>query len=67
VLLEVWEKRRARKLKEIAVTKELKRLEDAAKMLKESLKDAVEMLKKILSSRTANLNSLDLELLANFS
>jgi hypothetical protein len=34
-------------------------------MPKESLKDVVEVLKGILSSRTANLNFLDLELIAN--
>jgi hypothetical protein len=48
------------KRKEIAVNKELELLEDAAKMLKD-----VSLLE--LVAYIANLNSLDLELLANLS
>ena len=48
------EKQYSYKQEEIAATKELERLEDAARMLKE-----------VSLSRTANLNFLDLELLAN--
>jgi len=57
-LLESKAKRQGQELKEITAIEELERLEDAARMLKElSLLEPV--------TRTANLNFLDLELLAN--
>jgi len=52
------EKRYCRKRKKITATKELKRLKDATKMLKDPL-----LIKPV--TRTANLKFLDLELLAN--
>ena len=52
------EKRYYYKRKEIAATEELKRLEDATRMLKNPL-----LIKPI--TRIANLKFLDLELLAN--
>jgi hypothetical protein len=54
------EKRYHREREEIAANKELEQLEDKAGMLKD-----VPLLE--LVARTANLNSLDLEPLANFS
>ena len=57
-LLEGKEKRQRQKLKEIAAIEELERLEDKAGMLKELLSP-----KSV--ARTANLDFLDLELLAN--
>ena len=52
------EKRYCRKRKKITATKELKRLKDATKMLKDPL-----LIKPV--TRIANLKFLDLELLAN--
>ena len=52
------EKRYYRKRKEIAATEELKRLEDAAKMLKDLSKPKA-------ITRINSLNFLDLNLLAN--
>ena len=53
------EKQYSCKQKEIAATKELERLEDTTKMLK-----GVLLLLELIK-RTANFNSLDLELIAN--
>ena len=52
------EKQYSSKREEIATTKELERLEDKARMLKE-----LPLLEPV--TRTANLNFLDLELLTN--
>ena len=57
-LLEGKKKRQQQKLKEIAAIEKLKRLKDKVKILKKLL-----LLKFI--ARIANLNFLDLELLAN--
>ena len=59
------EKQYSYKREEIATTKELEQLENAARILKENLENIVGMLKEVSLSRTANLNFLDLELLAN--
>ena len=57
-LLEGKKKRQQQKLKEIAAIEKLKRLEDKVEILKKLL-----LLKSI--TRIANLNFLNLELLAN--
>ena len=59
------EKQYSCKQEEFTITKELKQLENTARILKESLENIVEILKEVSLLRIANLTFLDLELLAN--